>query len=361
MRICLAGDASSIHLSRLARSLAEHGIDVSIVSIGSNPDIAGVENYEIVQLSHARTLRYPLLFRRKIRRMSPDILHAHYVPEYGFYSAFARTHPFIVHAWGSDIYVSPKASWLASFKTKYALKSADLVIADAQDLASAIGKFGIDADRIRVIPFGVDVAKFAPRKSLEFRRQLGLVHKLIIVSTRSLSPLYGVEYLIDASPHVISKSPNAHFLIVGKGPLEIELRSRAKSLGVEQSFTFLGHLPHERIPEILQTADIYVSTSLTDSTSVSLLEAMSCGVPSIVTNLPGNLEWIRDYENGIIIPPEDGQALADAIIKLLQDVELRQRLGSAARKTIQERADWERNVQEMIRVYEFLLEHHSRS
>ena len=121
----------------------------------------------------------------------------------------------------------------------------------------------------------------------------------------------------------------------------------AKSLGISDSIRFLGWIPHGELPEYLASSDIYVSTSLSDSTSLSLQEAMACELAPVVTDLPANREWVTDGENGFIVPINDIQSLADRIVYLLKNNEARKRFGKAGREVIKQRAEYEREMEKM--------------
>ena len=151
---------------------------------------------------------------------------------------------------------------------------------------------------------------------------------------------------------VLKKEPNVRFFIAGDGPERGSFEKEAKNLNVNSSVQFLGRVPHEEMANLLTQADIYVSTSLYDGTSVSLLEAMACGTFPIVTDIPSNQEWISDGENGFLIPIGDEAAFARKIVeatkndKLLSEVRLRNP------KLIEEKALWGNNVKKLDEIYE---------
>ena len=117
-------------------------------------------------------------------------------------------------------------------------------------------------------------------------------NKKIIISTRNLESIYNIECLIKSLPLIVEKNDNFVLLICGSGSLENYLKKLVKKLNLNNYVYFLGKISHIKIPDYLRSADIYVSTSLSDGTSISLLEAMSCGAFPIVTDIPGNRFWI---------------------------------------------------------------------
>jgi glycosyltransferase involved in cell wall biosynthesis len=120
-----------------------------------------------------------------------------------------------------------------------------------------------------------------------------------------------------------------------------------KKLGVQNYVLFLGHVSHGATTTYLNAADVNVSMSLSDGTSASLLEAMSLGVPSIVTAIPGNMEWIKDGWNGHLVPIGDSRQLADKVILLLKDENLREQVKEKALETVRAKANWSASLESL--------------
>ena len=178
----------------------------------------------------------------------------------------------------------------------------------------------------------------------------------MVISTRRLNPIYNLEMLIRAIPLVREQVPQARFIIVGDGAQKEHLESLATSLGVSENVKFIGWVPHDELPNYLASADVYVSTSVSDGASVSLQESMACELPPVVTDLPANREWIKDGENGFIVPIDDPQALAERIAYLIENKEVRDRFAKEGRKIIKERADYEKEMSKMEKVYQEQVE-----
>jgi glycosyltransferase involved in cell wall biosynthesis len=124
---------------------------------------------------------------------------------------------------------------------------------------------------------------------------------------------------------------------------------------VAERVVYAGHVSYDDLPRHYSMADMYLSASHSDGTSISLLEAMACGRPALVSDIPGNREWVQEGVNGWLFPDGDAAALARAI---LAAVEQRQRLpemGEAAREIAEQRADWEKNFPELLKAYELAL------
>jgi glycosyltransferase involved in cell wall biosynthesis len=175
---------------------------------------------------------------------------------------------------------------------------------------------------------------------------------ITILSNRNLLPIYNVSLLIRAIPIVLQEEPNTKFFIAGDGPERDHLEKEAKKLNVNSSLQFLGRVPHEEMPNLLARADIYISTSLYDGTSISLLEAMVCGTFPVVTDILSNREWISDGENGFLIPTESEPVLAKRIVEVIRDTKLLAEASEKNRKIIEEKAHWGKNIGKIAKIYE---------
>lgn len=367
MRICYLANASSIHTIRWINFFARKGHEVHLVSFEKAAYVEKINVYNMKLPILVKNAAFPfkLLSTYKIKklieeRIKPDIVHAHYLTNYGLLGALCDFHPFIITAWGSDILpVKTEFSivrWIKKLITNYASKKADMITADSKSLIKEMVKLGIPEEKIRLISHGVDLKKFDRyRKSCRFKRQLGIPSSSeIIISTRNLEPVYNVELLIKAIPYVVKNNPQVHFIVLGDGRQKNFLQKMAKQLNIKDYVTFLGKVSHEKISYFLANSDIYVSTSLSDSTSVSLLEAMASRLPVIVTDLEGNREWIEDNVNGFIIPPDDPKILAEKILQLISDRETARKFGEYNRKIVEMKADYEKEMKKVEKIYERL-------
>ena len=323
-----------------------------------------VYNIKLPILVKNATFPFKLLSIYKIKKLieglKPDVLHAHYLTNYGLFSALCNFHPFIITTWGSDILpVKTESSvirWIKKLISRYAAEKADIITADSKSLIKEMVKLGISEKKIKLISHGVDLEKFDRYKKVpDFKRQLGIpLNSKIVISTRNLEPVYNVELLIKAIPYVVKNNSQVHFIVLGDGKQKDFLQKMAKQLNVKEHVRFLGRLPHEEVGYFLANSDIYVSTSLSDSTSVSLLEAMASRLPAIVTDLEGNREWIEDNVNGFIIPPDDPKILAEKILQLLSDEETARKFGEHGRKLVAMRADYEKEMRKVEEIYKHL-------
>jgi glycosyltransferase involved in cell wall biosynthesis len=267
-------------------------------------------------------------------------------------------YPFILTSWGGEVLVLAGTELLGKRLATLAAKRAKAIIVDAKCLRDIWVKLGIDERKIHVIPFGVDTNTFNRRANSDaLKNDLHLdKDDVLTISTRFLfNHHYNIDCLINAIPLIKKKHEEARFLIKGSGPLENYLKRLTEKLGVSDSVRFVGLVPHDKVAQYLSAADVYVSTCYVDSTSVSLLEAMACGLAPVVTDIAGNREWIEDGVNGFLFPPRNCEALAERINQLIEDPELRKGFGKKCTQIIAQRATWDKCVSRMETVYEALL------
>jgi len=262
--------------------------------------------------------------------------------------------PYILTSWGLEALNLPKANFLFKTWAKITANKAKMITVDAKLLKDIWIKNGVPEDKVKVIPFGVDTNIFNPNlDGTEVRRKLLIEDTdMVVISTRPFyNHHYNVESLIRAAPFVLKSHSDVKFIVKGRGPLEAYLKSLVQKLGVSDHIRFVGVVPYDEMGQYLSAAEIYVSTCFMDTTSVSLLEAMACGLAPIVTDSIGNREWVQDQVNGFLFPPQDYRKLADKINQLLEDKRLRESFGKRCARIVKEKADWRNNVAEMEAIY----------
>jgi glycosyltransferase involved in cell wall biosynthesis len=361
MNICFLAGGNSIHSYRWITYFADKRNEISWVSLSplsEGSTIPEIDFYEIRSFSKKifSILKAVFKIRRLIKETRPEILHAHYAGTYGLIGALSGFHPFILTPWGSDVLIAGKSE-IKKWFVKYILKRADLITCDAEHMRNAITKFGVDFEKIHIIYFGIDTQKFFPgRRSEGLAKKLEVFDSSVIVSLRSLEPVYDIETLIRSVPHVVREIPDAKFIIVGTGSQEKALKGLSKSLGVSERIRFVGKIPNEDISQYLGIADIYVSTSLSDAgIAASTAEAMACGLPVVITDSGENRKWIKDGEGGFLIPVRDASSLGEKIIYLLHNKELRMRFGKTNRRVIEQKNNYYKEMEKMSRIYEAII------
>lgn len=375
-KICFMSNAITIHDQRFLENFMKNGYEIIIITFKKNyseiqelnklEDISGIKYYNLPVLNFKKisiikkiinTIKCYKFTRRIIRKEKPDILHAGYVQKYGFIAALTGFKPFLLMPKGSDVLIEPYKSILYRFITKYTFKAADIIQCDADFVKECILDIRkMPENKVVVFPqLGVDLEKFKPQNSVSnIISSLDWKEKKIIIMSRYLKPVYGIEYFFDAIMDII-KQEDFRVIMCGDGPLRRELEDLISKNGIEDYVHFAGHVKNEALPALLNSVHVYVSTSLSDGTSLSLLEAMACGLPVIVSDVPAIKEWVKDGYNGFVVPRKDSAILKKRIVELLNDNRLMKTFGERNLKISKERSDIKRNFEKLESIYAKLL------
>jgi len=344
MKLLFLSDASSFHTKRWVNYFVDKGYECYLASLEKSQGTKATEIF-ISPKTEFSFLKYILALseiKNLIQNINPDLVNAHFVPNYGLLGALSKRKPLVVSTWGSDVLISPKKSPFHRLRAKYVLSKADLVTCDGANLLKELMELGVPEEKIVLAPMGVERRLLKERSS---NSQLKDKDEIIFLSTRGLEPVYDLKTLIEAVPLIIQKTDKkAKFWITGLGSQEQELKKLASKLKVEKNVEFKGYVNREDLEVLFLKADLYISTSLSDSTSVSLLEAMASGLLPVITNIPGNREWIEDGKNGFLFPLGNYQALAEKIIWIINNFKETQKLRTENQNVIREKALWEKNM-----------------
>jgi L-malate glycosyltransferase len=361
MKILILANPANSHTIKWINSLSEKGIEIYLFGLNKfdknlyNKNV-NIEIFNISRFirdsqdgSFSKVIYLASLIKIKnlIKKIKPDILHAHYVSSYGLLGTLTGFHPYIISVWGTDIYYVPERNMIHKKLIEFSLCKADKILSTSHVMAMQTKKY-IDKE-IDIIPFGVDTNKFRPMQieSL-FNRE-----DIVVGTIKGLEKKYGVEYLIKAFKLVSDKymSVRLKLLIVGGGSEEKYLKKLAKELNLENRIVFTGFITPDEIPKYHNMLDIYVALSISESFGVSVLEASACEKPVIVSNAEGFVEVVKDNETGFIVEKRNIQQAADALDKLINNKKLRERIGKAARQNVLRLFNWNENVTQMINVY----------
>ena len=360
MKLCFLADVRSIHTRRRVEYFAkEHEIDLITLNYPkkefSPEDVyRKMENVRVHKVSKKMPflLLAPFKIRRLIKKIKPAIVHAHYVTQYGFCGAFSGFHPLVISPWGSDISSDPEKSKILKFLVKYALKKADLVQVMDESFYDRVKELiGYD-ENIKVIKEGIDPNKFKPDRK---KRN----DTMRILNLRKSQGDYKVSVLINAIPEITKNHHDVEFILLRDGEDLKETKSLIEKLKIENVIKFINPIPHEELPNILTDVDIYVDTFHRDIPGSGIgktaLEAMSCELPVALSDTVGVGLHIKNKVNGLIYKGGDSNSLANAIIRLIEDEELRKKLGENAREYVLKNQDWNKNMKLMEGYYYKLL------
>jgi teichuronic acid biosynthesis glycosyltransferase TuaC len=263
---------------------------------------------------------------REIERDFPiDLIHAHTVYPDGFGAVLlghALRKPTVITAHGGDVTVHLRRGLVRRLGC-WALSNADHVIVVSSSLRRVLVQgHGMEAEKVTVIPNGVDVARFAPAPRSEARARLGLHAegaKLLYVG--AIAESKGIAYLLRAIHRLRHTSAwPLELILVGEGEYERAARALVAQLGIADAVTFAGKRPNDEIPLWMNATDLLVLPSLSEGFGVVLVEAMACGKPVVATTC-GGPEDIVTPQTGILVPPADNAALSEALLEVLADGE----------------------------------------
>jgi len=299
-------------------------------------------------------------------RVHFDLLHAHWVvPGGGVGEVVSRLTgaPLVISLHGSDVFMLEK-NVLARWVARRAFRRARRVTGCSTDLLERAQGHGLLPERSRLIPYGVDNARFRPDPAvgLEQRAQLGIPSDApVFLALGRLVHKKGFEYLVRAMPDLVQRFSDLKVVIAGGGALSEELQRLATELGVASHLLLPGSVPWDKTVRYLNMADVFVLPSIhdqkgnVDGLPNTLLEAMACGKPVVASRVAGIPEVIREGENGLLVDERAPEQLNAAITRLLQSPGLAARLGSANRARVERELTWRRVAQSMVEVYEQAL------
>lgn len=378
IKICMIGNPDSIHVQRWARHFSQRGFEVSLLSyyqpmveFSGNPTVhflraRGPSARRGGTRSAAAMGRFPGVLRlitatrlraagfyRELDRINPDLVHAHYVSDYGFLASLSRRHPMIVSAWGSDLLVDPGLSVITRRLVRWVLARADLITYNSDQLGQAARAMGAPPERLLQVVLGVSEEML---DALSTRTVTPADRKPMILSQRSLErPLYNVDVVIKAMPRVLRRVPEARLVVGGEGALKEQLQGLARRLEVAEAVEFAGTATWPvGLAERLGKAAVYVSVPSSEGTSVTMLEAMAAGAYPVVSDLPANREWVSG-EGGTVVPVREIEPLADAMITALEEPARRSSAAKHNRELIEQRGLWEVNMARMEKAYRGLM------
>lgn len=257
--------------------------------------------------------------------------------------------------------------WRAKKALLYNLHTADRIVC-VSELAKAhlVSSWDIPAEKVVVVPNGVDVNAFRPypESRAEVRKEYGFDDGPLIVFIGTFFPYQDVPGLLKAFAEVLRQYPAARLLLIGRGEHQQTMVQMASDLALSDSVKFAGFRQHSLIPRLLGAADIAVAPYRKIEnrrfliSSMKVFEYMAAGVAVVTSDLGQLSEVIKNGINGLLVPAEDTQSLAGALLRLIADPQLRSRLGQQARKDCIDLYSWDKHVLQLEKLYESVLESH---
>lgn len=352
-RIVIFGWAASEHVRRWIPGLQSRDYTVKLVSLGGEPTEGTDATIYHDSGKYTYALRAPQA-AFVARQFKPDLVHVHYALGFGFWGQMTHLRPTIVSVWGSDI-AATATSRLSHGLVRRALHYADWVTATSQNLAEETIRLLPETEKkISVIPFGVNIPSTCPPPP-----DNGDLVKLCYIKMHR--PVYGPEVLIRAVEKAIQNNPNIRLSIAGHGELTEHLKRMVKYRELDSQITFTGYIPNYRMYQFIQEHDIMVMPSLREAFGVAALETGACGRPVIATRVGGIPEVVLNGRTGILVPPDDVDALATAITAMAADTAMRQGMGQAAYEYVRDNYAWNKSLDMMTSLYERLIDEHKKT
>lgn len=359
--ICLFGDASNIHFKRWLMALKNHGFKIEVITYRLPNDLPGIKVYDIScsdmrgnrrwekYIRICRGIKMFYMLRKALRKIKPDILHIHYLINTPLVFGFYGIKKIILSPWGNDIIDDAKNPSMLKILYKKALLRQSTEITATTDFLGKYIKNYINRE-ITIIPFGVDTYLFDGIKQTN--------RDCVVISfIKHLEEKYGTRYLIEAIPLILKKNKNIKVYIAGSGSQELFLKNLSEKLQLTPYVSFLGRLNHLQVVELLRKTDILVMPSVYRSEvfGVSAIEASAMRIPVVASDLEGVREAVIDGVTGIFVPPRDPKAIAEACINLINNPEIRKKMGDNGRQYIKEKFEWENCVKKMVDIYKMVL------
>ncbi|MEM2256256.1 MAG: glycosyltransferase family 4 protein [Candidatus Bathyarchaeia archaeon] len=378
--ICCGGVERRI--IELGKKLLNKNIDITVYSGTKSGfrNIAMVDGIKIVPC-FSTDMFFPIdnwFFNKSVlwilRKNEADIYEAHTVSGYRvarfLHDREMRSKPFIqvIHGVLADEYLESFKEQPMTARTKLAklflphLSKLEKESAEKATLIVTISKYsfkkivqlyGIDREKIRIVPNGVDAQKFKPDfiSRMQTKREMKLKEdEKYVLFVGNLVPRKGLYLLINAAKKVFAEIKNVKVLIAGTGPLRNSLLRYAETKGVLDRIIFLGQVKDEILPKLYNCCDVVVLPSLQEGQGIALLEAQAAAKPVVACRVGGVPEIVLDGETGILVQPRE-EELAMAMIKLLSDDNLREKMGMAGRRFVCENFTWEKCAEKMLNVY----------
>ena len=238
------------------------------------------------------------------------------------------------------------------------LRAADGVVVVSSVLRDYFVRQGVPPERVVAVPNGADINKFRP-EAADPAIRAQFPGRTLVGFVGSFARFHGIELLEYAIGQVANKRPEVHFILVGHGPGAEALRERRRQRRWEERVTFLGHLPHDRIPGLVAAMDVllvpYAAQELFYFSPIKLFEYMACGRAVLAARLGQITEVIEDWQNGLLYDPASPDDFVEKLLDLLGDPALRVRLGACARETIVSRYTWDHSARRVRDVLEQVL------
>jgi len=301
-----------------------------------------------------------------------DVIHAHWFFPSGLIGVFLKKlihRPLVVTGYGVEFFLTIKRYRLLSFLLRWIAANADECVFISSAVRKAAESVGVHGSII--VPYGVDAERFLPltpnHQMVEtLKRKYHICKKKVILTLGRLVARKGINYLIEAMHLILKDIPDAVLLIAGDGPERKSLQKRVHELKLENYIKFLGNVVPSELPFLYNVCDLFVLPSVVDAAGdqegfgIVLCEAMACEKPVIGTRLGGILDIINDGENGILVEQKSVKELSRAVLDVLGDQKLAEKLGNRGRISAKRKFSFEPIARTYVSIYTALLKQETK-
>ena len=289
--------------------------------------------------------RLILDLRRVIKEIKPDLIHAGPIQTCAFIAALSGFRSLLSMSWGYDLVQEADRNRWMRWVTRYTLKRSAFFTSDARVSRDKAVVFGMDPKKTVIFPWGIDLKSFHPKPSTNRK-------SFTLFCSRTWESIYGVDVLARAFVKVAVDHPNVNLILLGGGSQGARIRQILMNGGMLERVHFGGQIGQTNLPRWYHMADLYISPSHVDGSSVSLMEALASGLPCLVSDIPGNKEWVEDGVNGWFFQDGDADDLAEKVLYAIKNRRSFKKIGEAARRTAEQKADWRKNFGKLLEAYE---------
>jgi glycosyltransferase involved in cell wall biosynthesis len=367
VKVCYIANANSIHTQRWITPFIERGDQVYLLSYRSvERTWTGLaELVDLTQLTNVRNLRFVYWgwwLHRHVRRIKPDILHAHQLAGAGWLGVMADYQPFVVSGWGSDVLMEPHRSTLRRILVKTVLSRCTRVTVPSQTMYRALRELGVPEEKVYLVPWGIETDIFCPTPDDRTigRSKLGLGSgDRVVFCPRKVSNLYNHDIVIEAVRAVMDQIPNLRllFLRFGADPDHMtKLEHLIVEYGLEQVVLWLP--PQESASDmalLYRMSDLVISIPSSEGYGFTVYEAMASGCPTLISDLPVFEDELTHDVHTVKVPVRDVPRTSRALVHLLTDASFYQQLRRNALSICQEKSAGQR-VERTATMYRELVE-----
>lgn len=345
-RILIFGWAESVHIQRWAAGLQARGYDIKVISLGGDP-LVEIPTIIFPRSGRLAYARYANAAAEAAREFDPDLVHVHYAAGFGHWGIRTGHTPLVVSVWGSDIERVARRLWFRPMIRK-TLSRADAVTATSDYLLRQTLAVAPDVrEKATVLPWGVTIPHEPPLPTA--------MPPLKLCFLKMHRPVYGPDTLLYAIARVVAKGIDVTLTFAGEGEMTGSLQRLTADLNLADRVTFPGFVKPADVSSLLASHHALVMPSRAEAFGVAALEAAAHGRPTLATNVGGIPEVVLHEKTGLLVRPEDSEALARGIERLATNQTEREEWGRAAFDYVRDRYNWQRSLDQMVALYDRLI------